>query len=452
MRDGRDAMIESNPMPDRALYTDLYQLTMAAGYLAAGRHRHSATFDLFVRRLPPARAFAVAAGLDTAIEYVLSLRFSPDEIAWLRSVDALRHAPDAFFDLLGGLRFSGDVWAMAEGTPFFPQEPILRVTAPLVEAQILETTLLAIINLQTSIASKAARLVAAAGAAPVMEFGARRAHGPDAALDAARAAHIGGCASTSLVEAGRRFGIPITGTMAHSWVLAAPSEAQAFAEFMDVFKEHSVLLLDTYDTLDAARTVVQSGLRPPAVRLDSGDLLALSRATREILDAAGLEATRILVSGDLNEHRIRDLVAARAPVDGFAVGTALTTSEDAPALGVVYKLVQIEGTDGVRDVMKRSAGKGTWPGRKQVYRILERGTAVRDVVAFDEERVEGRPLLEPVVASGKRIAPARPVSELRAAARQMIAELPRRLHDLDAAASYDAGPSERLAAVIRPSE
>ena len=439
-------------MPDRALFTDLYQLTMAAGHFATGRHRHTATFELFARRLPPARAFAVAAGLDTALDYLLALRFTPDDIAWLRSVDVMRSVPDAFFDFLGRVRFSGDVWAMPEGTPFFPQEPILRVTAPLVEAQILETTLLAIINFQTSIASKAARLVAAAGAAPVMEFGARRAHGPDAALEAARAAHIGGCASTSLVEAGRRFGIPVTGTMSHSWILAAPSEAQAFAEFMTMFREHSVLLLDTYETIEAAHAVAQSGLQPPAVRLDSGDFLALSRATRDILDAAHLHATRILVSGDLDEHRIRDLVAARAPIDGFAVGTALTTSEDAPAFGGVYKLVQIDDGAGIRDVMKRSTSKATWPGRKQVHRIIEGGTAVRDVVALDDESADGRGLLEHVVAKGERIHPRCSVRELRVRARRLIAELPPRLLDVDATPSYEVVPSARLAAVIRPNE
>jgi nicotinate phosphoribosyltransferase len=439
-------------MPQRALFTDLYQLTIAAGYLAAGRHQRTATFELFIRRLPPSRAFVVAAGLETALEYIRSLRFTPDEIDWLRTIPALRRAPAGFFDCLANLRFTGDVWAMAEGTPFFPQEPLLRVSAPLVEAQLLETTLLSIINFQTSIASKAARLVAAAGTTPVMEFGARRAHGPDAALDAARAAYIGGCASTSLVEAGRRFDIPLSGTMAHSWVLSASSESAAFAEFMDAFKEESVLLLDTYDTLAAARAVATSGLRPAGVRLDSGDFLALSRATREILDGAGLRSTRILVSGDLNEHRIRDLVAARAPIDAFAVGTALVTSEDAPALGGIYKLVQIEDTHGVRDVMKHSTGKATWPGRKQVYRIADRRCAVRDVVAFDDEIVDGRPLLEQVIAGGERTRPPQPLSEIRARARDLIAELPARLLDIEALPSYEVVPSTRLAQATRPSK
>ena len=439
-------------MPHRALFTDLYQLTMVAGHLAANRHSRRATFELFLRRLPSERAFVIAAGLDTALDYILSLRFTDDEIEWLRTVPALSHAPAGFFDYLGRLRFTGDVWALPEGTPFFPQEPVLRVSAPLAEAQMLETTLLAIVNFQTSIASKAARLVAAARSTPVMEFGARRAHGPDAALYAARAAYLGGCESTSLVEAGRRFGIPLAGTMAHSWILASSSESQAFSEYMDVFEEHSVLLLDTYDTLDAAHAIVAAGLRPPAVRLDSGDVLALSRSTRRILDDGGLQSTRILASGDLNEHRIRALVAERAPIDGFAVGTALTTSEDAPALGGVYKLVQIEDADGTRDVMKRSAGKATWPGRKQVYRITDQGTAIRDVIAFEDEPIDGRPLLEQVVARGERMLAPPSLPEVRARARRAIGELPSHLLQLDPSPAYDVAPSPRVADAIRPNQ
>ena len=431
-------------MTGRALHTDLYQLTMMAGYLAGGVHRQPATFELFIRRLPPHRAYVVSAGLDTVLQFIESLSFSNRDVEWVRAIPAFRHAPAAFFDYLTRFRFSGDVWAMREGSPFFPFEPIVRVTAPLAEAQLLETALLAIVNFQSSIASKAARIVHAADGRPVMEFGARRAHGLDAGLYAARASYVAGCASTSFVEAGREFGIPLSGTMAHSWVLAAASELEAFTRYLDNFGEHSVLLLDTYDTLEAARLIVKAGLRPPAVRLDSGDFLDLSRQVRSIFDTAGLQSTRILVSGDLDEHRIRELLAAGAPIDGFGVGTALTTSEDAPALGGVYKLVQLQDDGRVRDVMKRSTGKATWPGRKQVFRELASGSAVRDVIALDDESGAGRPLLERVMAKGCRVLPRVPLAEVRQHAERLIAELPESLHRLDEETAYPVEVSTRL--------
>lgn len=432
-------------MPAAALHTDLYQLTMMAGYVEAGLHADRATFELFIRRLPPHRAFVVAAGLASVLEYLETVAFSEADIAWLRTVPALRQVPGRFFDYLAGFRFSGDVWAMAEGTPFFPNEPVLRVTAPLAEAQLLETALLATINFQSAIASKAARIVAAAAGRPVMEFGGRRAHGTDAAIHAARAAFIAGCESTSFVEAGRRFGVPLTGTMAHSWILAFPSELDAFRRYAELFGDHTVFLLDTYDTVAAARAVAGSGLRPSGVRLDSGDFLALSRDVRAILDAGGLRATRIIVSGDLDEFRIRDLVAAAAPIDVFAVGTALATSEDAPALGGVYKLVQIQEGSRLRDVMKRSVGKATWPGRKQVYRVDGPGGATHDVIALDDEPMAGRALLEPVMRNGRRLAPAPALAEIRDRAQRLMCELPPWLRDPDAEPAYDVRPSAALA-------
>src|SRR6478752_164562 len=286
-------------MPATALHTDLYQLTMIAGYVASGRAGDVASFELFVRRLPPQRAFLVAAGLETALDYIMSLRFSETDLDWLRTVPALERAPQEVFEYLRRYRFSGDVWALPEGTPFFPNEPVLRITAPLGQAQLLETALLAIVNFETSVASKAARLVAAAQGRAVIEFGGRRAHGPDAAVLAARAAFVGGCASTSFVEAGRQFGIPLSGTMAHAWILAFPSEIEAFSRYAELFGAGSTLLLDTYDTIAAARGIASAGLHPPAVRIDSGDLLELSREVRRIFDTAGLTDTRILVSGEL---------------------------------------------------------------------------------------------------------------------------------------------------------
>jgi nicotinate phosphoribosyltransferase len=318
------------------------------------------------------------------------------------------------------------------------------VTAPLGEAQLLETALLAIVNHQSSIASKAARIVAAAGGRTVMEFGGRRAHGAEAARYSARAAYIAGCDSTSFVEAGREFGIPLSGTMAHSWVQASASELAAFTRFMETYGPSSTLLLDTYDTAAAAKTIVSAGLRPAAVRIDSGDLLALSRQVRAIFDAGGLGETKILVSGELDEYRIRDLVAEGAPIDGFGVGTALSTSEDAPALGGVYKMVQIQDGSRLRDVIKRSAGKATWPGLKQVYRVTSSGIATRDVIALEGEACDGRPLLEPVIEHGRRVGAAAPIATLRSRALSSISELPPSLRQLDPAGPYEASVSPGL--------
>ncbi len=416
-----------------ALATDLYQLTMMAGYLHTGRHGLRATFELFTRRLPPHRNYLVFAGLEQALDYLHDLRFSAEEVTWLETLPAFRDAPAAFFEYLRSFRFTGDVWSMAEGTPFLPDEPVLRVSAPLAEAQLVETALLAILNFQTTIASKAVRLVHAAGNHPVMDFGARRAHGIDAALYAARAAYLAGCTSTSFVEAGRRFGIPLSGTMAHSWILAAETEHQAFRDYADLFGPRTVLLLDTYDVAAAAEAVVSSGLKPAAVRVDSGDLLSLARQVRRTLDDGALPRTQIIVSGDLDEWKIRSLVAAGAPIDTYAVGTALATSEDAPALGGVYKLVEIEGPDGMRPVLKRSVGKSTRPAAKQVWRVLERGAAMRDVVALVTEPPpdEAGALLQPVMRKGTRIAESSALAELRGGSADKIAMMPRSLRELE---------------------
>ncbi|MEP6915451.1 MAG: nicotinate phosphoribosyltransferase [Acidobacteriota bacterium] len=445
------------------LTTDLYELTMMAGYVNAGRHRARATFELFVRRMPPNRSCLIAAGLEPALDYIEGLHFTPEDIAWIQALPVFAGVGAPFFDYLRGFRFTGDIWAVREGTPFFANEPILRVTAPLAEAQLLETALLAIVNFQTSIASKAHRVVQAGAGHPVMEFGARRAHGIDAAIYAARAASIGGCAGTSLVEAGRRFGIPVSGTMAHSWVLAAPSELEAFTTFTAMYGRDTVLLLDTYDVAAAAAIVARSGLRPAAVRIDSGDLLALARMVREVLDRGGLAETRILVSGDLDEWKIRDLVAAGAPIDGFAVGTALTTSEDAPALGGVYKLVEIEEDGQVRQVMKRSTGKKTWPGRKQVWRMVEDGRAVGDLIGLeaepspldgpgfapDAEHPAGAiALLEPVVRGGVRLSPPPSLTDTRAYRAEMIALLPPGFSRLDDPPDYPVDRTEALQQLI----
>jgi nicotinate phosphoribosyltransferase len=433
-------------MPISALSTDLYELTMMAGY-DAGHLEARATFELYVRRLPPNRAFLLAAGLEQALEYLEHLRFTPEELAWLRTVPNLRGAPASFFDrTLATLRFTGEVCAVPEGTPVFPLEPLLRVTAPLIEAQLVETALLAIITFQTSIASKTARIVHAAQGRTIMEFGSRRAHGPDAALHAARAAYLAGCDSTSNVEAGFRFGVPLAGTMAHSWVKSFGNELEAFRAFAAVYGDRSIFLIDTYDTLAAARGIVASGLRPAAVRLDSGDLGALSREVRRIFDAGGLSQTRIVVSGDLDEWAIADLMAQEAPIDGFGVGTALATSKDAPALGGIYKLVEIERAGHSKPVMKLSGGKASYPGRKQVWRQMRKGRASRDVIALAEEN--GPPgshaLLEPVMRDGCRLQPPRSLAELRARRAQCVADLPEALLGLDPPIQYPVTASPAL--------
>ncbi len=436
-------------MPTSALATDLYELTMLAGYDIIEVDAR-ATFELSVRRLPPNRAFLVAAGLEQALEYLESLQFLPEQIAWLRSLPTFQGVSAHFFDhTLARLRFTGDVWAVPEGTPMFSFEPLLRVTAPLAEAQLVETALLGLITFQTSIASKAARIVRAAHGRPVMEFGSRRAHGPDAALHAARAAYLAGCAATSNVEAGYRFGVPLAGTMAHSWVKTFPSETSAFRAFMDVFGERAVLLIDTYDTLQAARRIVAEGLRPSAVRLDSGDLVALSREVRQIFDAGGLSHTRILASGDLDEWAITELLAAQAPIDGFGVGTSLSTSMDAPALGGIYKLVEIERAGMDIPVMKLSGGKPSFPGRKQVWRHGHDGHAVRDTIGLHDEPAPAgaEPLLQPVMRGGHRL-PARPsLAASRVHHASQIATLPEALRSLDPPVQFPVAMSPALDAL-----
>jgi nicotinate phosphoribosyltransferase len=428
------------------LYTDLYELTMAAGYWRAGM-TGPATFELFVRHLPPPRAYLIAAGLEPALDCLEALAFDRAEIDWLRELPQFAHVPAAFFDdYLRGLTFTGDIWAVPEGTAVFANEPLVRVTAPLPEAQLVETLLLAMVSFQTSVATKAARLVEAAAGRPVIEFGARRAHGVGSAIDAARASYIGGCDGTSFVEAGRRFGIPVSGTMAHSWVQAFPTEAGAFKEFSRTFEAAAVFLLDTYDTLAAVRGLVASGVRPPMVRLDSGDLARLSVEVRRILDEAGFHATKIFATSDLDEYEIERLVSAGAPIDGFGVGTSLTTVNDAPALGAVYKLVEVDRGQGPVGVVKLSAHKQTWPGAKQVWRIVDGGEWLRDVVAAAGEPAppNGLPLLEPVMTRGRRLEPKARLADARARCQATRAELPRGLRGLKTDARYPVVVSDTL--------
>jgi len=432
-----------------ALSTDLYELTMMAGYYTAGIMAPG-TFELYVRDLPPNRSFLVAAGLEQALVYLENLQFSRDDIAHIRALPGLASVKAAFFDdYLPGFRFTGDVWAIAEGMPVFPPAPLVRITAPMPEAQLVETALLAHIAFQTSVASRAVRLVDAAAGRSVVDFGARRAHGIEAGLLAARAAFLAGCDATSNVEAGRRFGIPASGTMAHSWVMAFADEVTAFRAYENVFGD-AVVLLDTYDTERAARAVAASGLKPRAVRLDSGDLISLSRSVRSILDAGGLRDTAIFASSDLDELRIDDLLAAGAPIDGFGVGGALTTASDAPALGAIYKLVEIERNGVNVPIMKLSPGKHSYPGRKQVWRRLENGRAVEDVIELADKPGPraAQPLLERVMTNGRRTGPPPSLVRLRARCREAVAVLPESVRRIRGAVSYRVRIGDGLKSTI----
>lgn len=395
-----------------ALLTDLYQLTMAAGYYQADKIREVATFELFVRRFPANRNYLIAAGLEQAVEYLLNLRFTSDEVAYLKTLPQFRYASPEFFDYLQELRFTGDVFAVPEGTPVFPGEPLLTVRAPLVEAQIPETYLLAMVGFQTLIATKAARTVEAACGRGVVEFGTRRAHSPVAGMLAGRAAFIGGCIGTSNVETGFRFDIPVFGTAAHSWVLSFTSERLAYEELQRLLGEATVYLIDTYDTESGAR--IAAGLGKPiwGVRLDSGNLKELAPAVRRILDDAGLRDSKIMATGDLNEYKILELVAGDVPIDTFGVGTELATSTDAPNLSAVYKMVEIESNGSRRSTAKYSPEKNTMPGAKQVFRYEH-----RDVIGCagecPEQAGKAEALLRPVILSGELVEPLPSIHESR---------------------------------------
>ena len=379
----------------RALHTDLYELTMAAGYYTAGKVSDKAVFELFVRRLPQSREILIAAGLPQAVDYLLELSFTGEQIRYLRGLPQFVRAPEAFWEYLREFRFTGDLFAMREGTPFFAGEPVITVRAPLIQAQIAETYLLSTLSFQSMIASKAVRVVEAAQGRAVVEFGARRAHGPEAGVLAGRAAYIAGCIGTSNVEAGYRYGVPVFGTSAHSWVLAFDDESESFRALQRLLGSGTVYLIDSFDTIRGAQKAVALG--PPiwGVRLDSGDLAALAKQVRRILDEAGFRDAKIMATSDLDEDRIQGLLAQGAPIDVFGVGTQLATSWDAPALGAVYKLVELERNGEKRYAAKYSPDKQTLPGSKQVFR-----SETRDVISCAGECGMGAALLQPVIIDG----------------------------------------------------
>jgi len=427
------------------LATDLYQLTMAAAYLESGRVGR-ASFELFIRRLPKERSYLVTAGLEQALEYLSGLSFSEEEIGYLRGLPVFVGVSDEFFDYLCDFRFSGEVWAMPEGTVAFAGEPLLRVTAPLIEAQIVETYLLATINFQTLIATKAARIVEAARGRGVIEFGARRCHGFGAAIAAARAAYIGGCIGTSNVEAGRHFGLPVFGTAAHSFTMAFDREIDAFEAYFRTFPGSTTLLLDTYDTIEAARLATRFGPALKGVRLDSGDMTSLSIEVRRILDEAGMEGTKILASGDLDEFKIERMLEDGARIDLFGVGTELSTSRDAPALGGVYKMVEVDQDHRHDPKMKLSREKATYPLCKQVWRHSSPdGIFLKDTIAIaSEDHSPAEPLLEPVMRDGRLIGKLPGLDDSRVRAAAQTHRLPAGCRAFRGADDFPVAYSEQL--------
>src|SRR5579864_391347 len=424
------------------LLTDLYQLTMAAGYFESGKDAEIATFELFFRHMPRYRNFVLAAGLEQVVEYLQNLHFEEEEIRYLRSLPQFQRVSPEFFDALRALRFSGDLFAIAEGTPIFAGEPFLTVRASLMEAQIAETYLLATVGFQSLIATKAARMVEVAGGRAVVDFGTRRAHSPEAGVLAGRASYIGGCVGTSNTETGFRYAIPVFGTAAHSWIQAYETEREAYQRLQNLLGDATVYLIDTYNTVEGAKLAASLGRPLWGVRLDSGNLVELSRAVRKILDEAGMPDVKIMATSDLNEYKILEFAAARAPIDAFGVGTDLATSTDSPNLGVVYKLVELDG----RVTAKFSEDKHTLPGAKQVFRF-----ASHDVVACSWECLgcgpgepEARALLRPVMLGGKLVAPLPTLSDVRRYAGESIKKLPtviRSLFDTDQQYRVDYSPA-----------
>jgi len=436
-------------MYNSVLLTDLYQLTMLQGYYEQNMEE-PAVFEFFVRKLPKNRSYLVAAGLAQVLTYLEQLQFSSDEIDWLASTGQFK---PAVLDRLETLKFTGDVHAMPEGTVFFPNEPLLRITAPLPEAQLIESRIINLLHFQTLIASKAARSVFIAPDKLLVDFGMRRAHGSEAALLAARASYLAGFTGSSTVAAGMYFGIPIFGTMAHSFIQTYTRESQAFVDFAEANPDNVVLLIDTYDTeagaqkvVDLAATLYAQGIEIKGVRLDSGDLADHARKVRLILDRGGLNDTTIFASGNIDEYKLEELMAQQAPIDGFGIGTRMDTSADAPYLDCAYKLQEYAGIAR----RKRSEGKATWPGRKQVYRnYSNNGIMSGDTVTVENVPCAGQPLLQLVMQGGKTVATQPTLIEARAQARRQLKGLPVSLRQLSNTPEYPVIISAELQALAK---
>jgi nicotinate phosphoribosyltransferase len=443
-----------------SLCTDLYQLTMAAAYYASPNKisRSRGVFEMFVRKLPLNRSFFVAAGLEQALHSILGMKFSDEQISYIRALEPFENVGEDFFDYLRGFKFSGTIWAVPEGTILFPHEPLLRIEAPMIEAQVVETCVLSNINYQSLVATKSSRIVRAATGRPVIEFGSRRAHGPQAGYLASRASFIAGCTGTSNMHAALKFGIPVFGTMAHSFIMSVENEVEAFQQFTRVIPS-GFLLVDTYDSIKSVKKIIHAKIDANGIRLDSGDLLQLSRQVRKILDKAGYSSTKIMASGDLNEYLIKDLISRGAPIDLFAVGTELVTSRDDPAMNGVYKLVAIRNPplpptssstmimpnhkikagyyeNGIGDLIyktKTSPGKKMYPGPKQIHRIISDNLLKFDLVALDIEDVDSNnsvPLLRKYVDKGEILEEMPSIQAIRESHLQQLNVLPSKFKDL----------------------
>jgi nicotinate phosphoribosyltransferase len=434
------------------LTTDLYELNMVQAYLDKGEDKE-AVFEFFVRRLPPRRGFLLAAGLDDALDYLETLRFSAAEIDWLKSTGRFR---DNLLDYLKNFRFTGDVHAIPEGSVCFPNEPLIRITAPLPQAQLVESRLINILHFQTLIASKAARMVLAAPGKILSDFGLRTAHGAEAGLYSARASYIAGFAGAANVLAGERYGVPIVGTMAHSFVQVHDDEMTAFENFARARPQGVILLIDTYDTEQGARKVVElaprlaaDGIAIRGVRIDSGDLTAMARKVRGILDDGGLSEVIILVSGGINEDVLQTMMKEKAPIDGFGIGVNLAASVDVPALDCAYKLQEYAG----KPKRKLSEGKATWPARKQVWRAYDADGRMRgDILSLENDRQPGEALIVPVMRAGTRVAPVPTLAQIRERAAGDLKRLPGPLARLESGFEYPVNVADALTALAKQIE
>jgi nicotinate phosphoribosyltransferase len=447
----------SDHSSDIALSTDIYEITMAAAYYHYNKNHlnqknkkiKNGIFEMFVRKLPLNRSYMVVAGLEQVIYFLMNMKFNDKHISYLKSLEVFREVGEDFFEYLKRFRFTGTVWAVPEGTVLFPNEPILRIEAPIIEAQIVETYILSTINFQSLIATKASRIVTAAeGKSSIVEFGSRRAHGPQAGLLAARSSYIGGCVGTSNALAGYKLGIPVFGTMAHSYIMSFEKEEEAFKQFTHVFPS-GFLLVDTYDSIEAIKKIIKLGIDIKGIRLDSGDLHYLSVECRRLLDNAGYKDTKIMASGDLNEYSIQDLVNKAAPIDSFGVGTELSTSRDDPAMNGVYKLVALRINKTLEDgkklktsdhkmllyKLKTSLGKKTYPGPKQIRRTIKNKKIVRDIIVLEDEQEAstglGVSLLRKIFDNGRLLYELPSIDEIQRYCFEQVELLPAQFKDLD---------------------
>jgi nicotinate phosphoribosyltransferase len=448
-----DSFLDYQNEQNMSLFTDFYELTMCASYFDNQKFE-PATFDLFIRRLPPNRGYLLFAGLEQALLYLKNVKFTEEHLAYLEKQGFRKD----FLDYLREFRFTGDVWAVPEGTVAFPCEPVIRVTAPIIEAQLVETFLLNTVNLQTMIATKASQVVNAAKGKAVIEFGLRREHGIDAGMKVARSSYIAGCQGTSNVLAGLAYGVPVFGTMAHSFIMSYEKEIDAFRAFAKTFPTNSTLLIDTYDDLAGAekaaavaKELEAKGFRLSGVRLDSGDLTETSKKVRELLDKKGLSYVRIFASGDLDEFKISELLKNGAKIDAFGVGTKMGTSADKPYVDVIYKLCETMNSDGTyAPIMKLSKGKATLPGRKQVYRFKDAdGNFEKDMIALADEKVNGEPLLVKVMEKGEVTYDFPSLNEIRVTAAENLSRLPDKYNTVTGAVEYLVELSKELEKLIR---